>query len=123
MKSFNKDIGNLGEELSIRYLKNNNYKILDKNFRCKGGEIDIIVIKNSIVSFVEVKSRFFTSFGNPVEAITYSKQLKIINSAKYYIFKHNLYSYNIRFDVIEIIFDLNSTNYTINHIDDAFRLG
>lgn len=122
MKNFNKDIGNLGEELSVKYLKNNNYRILNKNFRCKGGEIDIITIKNSIISFVEVKSRFFTSFGNPIESITYSKQLKIINSAKFYIFKNNLYSYNIRFDVIEIIFDLNSTNYTINHIKDAFRL-
>lgn len=122
MKNFNKDIGNLGEELSIEYLKCNNYKILSKNFRCSKGEIDIVAIKNSIISFVEVKSRFFTSFGNPIEAITYSKELKIINSAKYYVFKNNLYNYNIRFDVIEIIFDLNSTNYTLNYIEDAFRL-
>ncbi|MDO4534731.1 MAG: YraN family protein [Clostridium perfringens] len=122
MKNFNKDIGDLGEELSIKYLENNNYKILDKNFRCKNGEIDIIAIKNSIISFVEVKSRFFTSFGKPRESITYSKQLKIINSAKYYVFKNDFYNYNIRFDVIEIIFDLNSTNYTLNYIKDAFRL-
>ena len=122
MKNFNKDIGNFGEELSIKYLEDNNYKVLDKNFRCKSGEIDIITLKNSIISFIEVKSRFFTSFGNPIESITYSKQLKIINSAKFYIFKNNLYNFNIKFDAIEIIFDLNSTNYTINHIEDAFRL-
>ena len=83
---------------------------------------DIIAIKISTLSFIEVKSRFFTSFGKPIESITHLKQLKIINSAKYYIFKNNLYNHNIQFDVIEIIFDLNNTNYDLNHIKDAFRL-
>lgn len=122
MKKFNKDIGNLGEKISIDYLKANDYKILNKNFICKNGEIDIIASKNSIIIFLEVKSRFFTSFGKPRESITFSKQLKIINSSKYYIFKNDLYNYNVRFDVIEIILDLNSTKYSLNHIEDAFRI-
>ena len=122
MKKLNKDIGDLGENLSIKYLRKHDYKILNRNFRCKSGEIDIIAIKNSTISFIEVKSRFFTSFGKPIESITHLKQLKIINSDKYYIFKNNLYNHNIQFDVIEIIFDLNNTNYDLNHIKDAFRL-
>lgn len=122
MKSLNKDIGNLGENISIEYLKKHNYKILNKNFRCKNGEIDIITMRNSIISFVEVKSRFFTTFGKPIESITYSKQLRIINSAKYYIFKNNLYNYNVQFDVIEIILNLDSTDYNLNHIENAFSL-
>lgn len=122
MKNFNKDIGILGEKISTDYLRINGHKILDKNFKCRKGEIDIISIKDSLIVFTEVKSRFFISFGKPREAITYTKQLNIINSAKYYIFKNNLYNYNIRFDVIEIILDLNSTKYNLNHIEDAFRI-
>lgn len=122
MKNFNKDIGNLGEIISANYLENNYYKILDKNFKCRNGEVDIIAIKNSTLTFVEVKSRFFTSFGNPCESVTYHKQSKIINCANYYIFKNNFYNYNIRFDIIEIVLDLNSTKHHLNHIKDAFRV-
>ena len=100
MKKYNKSIGFYGEDLSVEFLKKEGYSILEKNFNCSSGEIDIIAIKDEIISFIEVKSRFSNSFGNPKESVTFSKQGIIINVAKYYLHIKNLYNYYIRFDVI-----------------------
>lgn len=122
MRSYNKDIGFYGEKVSIDFLRNEGYKILEKNFNCSSGEIDIIVFKNNILSFIEVKSRFTNSFGNPKESVTCYKQRRIINSAKYYLHRKKLYDYYIRFDVIEVIFNFDCSKYEIEFLKDAFRL-
>lgn len=122
MKKYNKDIGFYGEDISVDFLRNEGYKILEKNFNCSSGEIDIIALKNNILSFIEVKSRFTTSFGNPKESVTCYKQHRIINSAKYYLHHKKLYDYYIRFDVIEVIFNFDCSKYEIEFLKDAFRL-
>lgn len=122
MKKYNKDIGFYGEDVSVDFLRNEGYKILEKNFNCSSGEIDIIALKNNILSFIEVKSRFTTSFGNPKESVTCYKQHRIINSAKYYLHHKKLYDYYIRFDVIEVIFNFDCSKYEIEFLKDAFRL-
>lgn len=121
MKNYNKEIGFYGENIALRFLQENNYKILEKNFNCSSGEIDLIVSKGEFLIFTEVKSRFSNSFGNPKESVTCFKQRRIINAAKYYMHIKKLYNFYIRFDVIEIIFNINYTNYSINFIQDAFR--
>lgn len=121
MKNFNKDIGNYGEDLSCDFLKRNGYYILSRNFRNNRGEIDIICKKDDLIIFVEIKSRYNFNYGSPIEAITYSKQKQIIKLCKFYIYINKIINFNIRFDVIEVIFNKDTNLYSINHITDAFR--
>lgn len=121
MNSFNKDIGNYGEELALTYLKDRGYRIISRNFRNKYGEIDLICKLKDLLIFIEVKSRFSSLYGSPLEAVTYFKQKQILKLCKLYIMKNNLYNLNCRFDVIEIYFNINNDLYSINHIIDAFR--
>ena len=106
--------GRRGEALAFNYLVEKNYKILNTNFSCKLGEIDIIAQKDSYIIFVEVKARSSNAFGAPPEAVTYSKQQHIKRTALYYLQKTNNLDKFCRFDVIEILGD------KINHIQDAF---
>ena len=122
MKAFNKDIGALGEDISEDYLKNLGYRILDKNFSCKCGEIDLIAIYKGYVCFIEVKTRYGINFGFPAEAVTYSKQRKIYKTAQVYISLKNIFDFNFRFDVIEVLLNGNDNNFLVNHIEDAFQL-
>lgn len=114
-----REIGKIYEELASDYLINNNYKILAKNYQKRSGEIDIIAQKNDIISFVEVKYRSTSTFYSPREAVTFSKQQKIIKTAEYYIFENfskNNCNYNYKFDIIEIV----GKEKLINHIENAF---
>lgn len=121
MKNFNKDIGNYGEDISYDFLKKQGYFVLSRNFRTKYGEIDIICKKNDLIIFIEIKSRYNYNHGSPIEAITYSKQMQIIKLCKFYIYTNNLIKYNVRFDVIEVFFNMDNNLHSINHITDAFR--
>lgn len=122
MKAFNKDIGALGEDIAETHLINLEYKILDKNFRCKSGEIDLIAVNNGYICFIEVKTRYGTKFGLPAESVTYSKQKKICKTAQVYICWKNIIDSNFRFDVIEIILNSSNNEVLVNHIEDAFQL-
>lgn len=122
MKAFNKDIGALGEDISENHLKNLGYKILEKNFRCKYGEIDLIAVNKNYICFVEVKTRYGTNFGMPSEAVNYSKQKKIYKTAQVYILKKNIINSNFRFDVIEVFLNSANNDFLINHIENAFQL-
>lgn len=113
-------VGKNGENIVCEYLKENNYEVIEKNFRAKHREVDIIVydkIKEELV-FCEVKTRSNVKYGNPSEAVNKQKQNNIIKVAKYYSYKRKLKDVPIRFDVIEVF--LNSRYYKINHIKRAF---
>lgn len=121
MKKYNKEIGTHGEIIAKNFLISNGYKILDMNYRNKYGEIDIICKLNNIIIFYEIKSRYTNSFGSPIESITYHKQNQIIKLSQIYIIKNKLLNYNIRYDIIEVIFNNLNASYTLNHVKDAFR--
>lgn len=110
-------LGNTYESQACKFLIDEGYEILDRNYQKRDGEIDIIVIKNEIISFVEVKYRKSDIFYTPSEAVTISKQKKIIKTAQYYIYEKNFNcNYNYTFDIIEIVGDTNR----ITHITNAF---
>ena len=115
-----KKIGDIGENYAVKYLKKKRYKIIERNFRSKTGEVDIICSKKDTLVFVEVKARSNSRFGTPAEAVNYYKQKKIILCTKYYLMKHKISNMNIRFDVIEIFLDNNYKLLDINHIENAF---
>ncbi|WP_326908947.1 YraN family protein [Sedimentibacter sp. MB31-C6] len=104
------------EKIAKKYLKDNGYLILEENFKNRFGEIDIIASKNGILSFIEVKGRKNKEFGLPREAVTLSKQRKIISAAKYYLMLKKIDDIQCQFDVIEIIL----LDKTITLIENAF---
>ena len=121
MHSYNKDIGSFGEALASDFLISKGYKILNMNFRNKFGEIDIICKKNNLLIFCEIKSRYSNSFGSPIESITCYKQKQIIKLSELYLISKKYYNFNVRYDIIEVIFNTITSSHIINHVQDAFR--
>jgi len=118
----NKILGNYGESLAQQYLQERGYRILEKNFRNKLGEIDLIALDGKTVCFVEVKTRHSVEQGQPYEAINSWKIRKLSQMATYYL-KHKCHSLEIlsRFDVISIVYDKNNfPSPSIQHIKNAF---
>ncbi|MEG0772298.1 YraN family protein [Clostridium sp.] len=122
MGVLNKSIGSHGEDIAETYLKEMGYTILERNFKCKIGEIDLIAKDDKYICFVEVKSRYGSLYGSPGESVTKLKQYKIYRTAQSYILKKKLYKFNFRFDVIEIILNNKDDNYSIKLIKDAFQI-
>lgn len=114
IKEFNKDKGESGEALAVKYLKKQKYKILETNYSNKLGEIDIIAQKKFTTVFVEVKYRTSEYFGLPREAVGEYKQRKLRQVATGYMVANNLLEERVRFDVIDIL------NGKITHIENAF---
>lgn len=101
---FRQEIGKWGENLACKYLEENNYKIIERNFLCRQGEIDIIakdILKSELV-FIEVKTRSNFKYGNPAEAVNPEKRKHMIQAIHYYIYKNNIKALPIRIDVLEV---------------------
>ena len=96
-----KKIGDYGELKATIYLKLHGYKIVERNYRTKFGEIDIIAYNDKCLCFIEVKTRSRKDYGLAYEAVNFKKQRKIINCALQYINENNITS-DIRFDVVEV---------------------
>ena len=114
-----KDIGALGEQLARDYLKKKGYCILETNFRCKQGEIDIVTKKNESLVFVEVRAKTGSDFGSPEESVTFAKREKLIASAFSYLNTHQ-YVYSIwRIDFVAVELDQKGKAIRIELIENA----
>ena len=113
------DLGKKGEEVSITFLKNKGFTILETNWRSGKNEIDIIAKDNSgrYLVFVEVKTRRSLYGGEPEVAVTFDKQKALIRAANAYVRVKNPKE-EIRFDIVSIL--LNQEGEKIKHIEDAF---
>ena len=112
-----------GEEIAANYLAARGYRILERNFRCKGGEVDIIArnpADRSLV-FIEVKARRGLTYGVPQLAVTTFKQRQISKAALTWLSKNRLHDTNARFDVIAILLHTDAA-HGIEHIENAFEL-
>ena len=116
-----KELGKLGEDKAVEFLILNGYKILERNWRFRKAELDIICQKDNILVFVEVKARSYNFFGAPEESISVYKENLIIDAASQYMVLHN-YEWEIRFDIISILFEKNKAPL-IYHYEDAFFPG
>ncbi len=96
--------GRLGEDLALNYLKKNGYRVVERNFRCNLGEIDIIATEGKTVVFVEVKSRWSERFGSPQMAVDTHKQKRISRVALVYMKSRGLKDRSARFDVVAVRF-------------------
>jgi putative endonuclease len=109
--------GRQGENDAVEYLKQKGYQILHQNYRYKRAEIDIIAQKDTLLVFLEVKTRSNLSFGMPESFVNANKASLITKAADQYIFQQNWHG-NIRFDIISVIITPQKTE--IEHFEDAF---
>lgn len=113
--------GEAKEEFAARYLERQGYKIWERNFRLRRGEIDIIANRGDQVIVVEVKMRSSEAYGQPFEAVTKRKQRTLSRMAEAYMVQRGLHKgWNVRFDVISIL-EREERSPQIEHFEDAFR--
>jgi len=102
----------LGEDKACEYLKKLGFKIIERNFRKRYGEIDIVAIEETkkdgkVLAFIEVKTRTSSQFGNPLEAITYWKLKSLIKTAEFYKISHKNLPESLRIDAVSVILNGN----------------
>ena len=118
----NQEIGKIGEKIAQDYLMKKNYSILEKNFSCYLGEIDIIAkLKNNHdIIFIEVKTRTQSIYGRPAEAVNTKKLMHLYRVAEYYLKLNHFENNPIQFDVIEILHseNLGLRNTKLHHIQN-----
>lgn len=115
-----KQIGAAGEELAASYLKRKGYRILERNYRWRRGEIDVVAEKERIMVFVEVKTARQPFFGAPESWVDEHKQRQIGRAAQHYLFEREIADVDCRFDVIAITRERGRWN--VEHIENAFWL-
>jgi putative endonuclease len=113
-------LGVSGERAARNYLRLHGFLILERNFKSKYGEIDIIAREKDTIAFIEVKTRRSDELGYPEEAVNYYKQKKIIQCARHYIHKKHIDEMNIRFDIVSVM-SKGRFRKEIKLIRDAFR--
>lgn len=113
------ELGEIGEDLAVAHLRKLRYKILERNFRCKFGEIDIVALDGKSLVFIEVKARSTGEFGSPLTGVTPRKQRQLVKVALAYLQKHRLFNRQARFDVVAV--EMDSGKKTINVIRNAFE--
>jgi putative endonuclease len=112
----NKELGQEGEQLAADYLKKNNWKVLEMNYRYSHSEVDLIGQKDQLLVFFEVKTRTNTAFGMPEDFVNEKKAESVIRAANHYVEQIN-WEGNIRFDIISIV---KKDDFELTHIEDAF---
>ena len=120
MSDATKKFGSIGENIAAKFLESHGYKILNRNFRIRSAEIDIIAEIDNTIIFVEVKARKNLRRGNPAEAVNLRKQKKIIEAASVFLQDDKFFNRPCRFDVIEIY--SNGKNFELRHIENAFEV-
>ena len=114
-----REIGNLGERIAAGYLRGNGYEIVETNYRCQYGEIDIIARKDDTLVFVEVRTRTSTLYGSPEESITRTKIAHLLAVADDYVAGKTGLPTERRVDVIAVRLDPGGQVSSIRHIENA----
>jgi putative endonuclease len=120
-KSDNSAKGQIGETIAITFLKGQGFSIVERNFRCVCGELDIVARDGRAIVFVEVKCRKNLDYGPPQLAVTPFKQRQISKAALVWLGKRKLYDVEARFDVVAILLREHDLP-VIEHIRNAFDL-
>ena len=113
------ELGRIGENILADYITKLGYKVVERNFACNQGEIDIVAKDKEELVFIEVKTRTDISYGEASEAVTDTKKRHLINSIKYYIYKQKLENQPIRIDVAEVY--INKGKVKVNYIKQAIE--
>ena len=113
-------LGKEGERVAEQYLRKKGYRVVERNYRCSAGEVDLIVLDRRVIVFVEVKTRTDHRFGTPLEAVEFRKQRKMIQAAQFFLSQKKLHQRDARFDVVGISWP--GGEPLVEHVQNAFEL-
>ena len=113
-----KPLGRKGEDLAASHFRDQGWEVLDRNWRTRLGEIDLVCRDHDTIVFVEVKTRASADFARPDQSVTQRKQAKLRRLVEYYLVTHRLESRDVRFDVLGVTLD--SRRPEFEHIVGAF---
>ena len=113
-------LGELGERIAERWLKRRGWRVVQRRFRSGHRDIDLVVERDGTVAFVEVKARRCLQFGDPIEAVNWSKQKDLVRSASVWIDRHGRPTECYRFDVVGILVE--GDRVRVRHVPNAFSV-
>ncbi len=111
------DLGKKAEERAVLFLQKHGYKILERNWRFKKAEVDVIAQKKEVLAVIEVKTRSSNYFGNPQDFVNQKKIQLLVEAINEYVISKDL-DVEVRFDIVAIVQNKNTTK--IEHLEDAF---
>lgn len=106
MRRYCKRLGDAGEDFAAKTLEDMGYEILERKYRTKMGEIDLIAIRDGVIHFIEVKTRTGDDFGYPADAVTETKQSHIRRVSDSYLAKRRVMWRSVSLDVVEVTFNM-----------------
>lgn len=112
--------GTRGEELAASYLTSRGYRILDRNWRFHHKELDLVVERDGMVAFVEVKARDSGGWGHPLDGIGWRKRRDLLAAARGWIVKKGRREWSYRFDAVVVVRD--GHGLRLDHVEDAWRV-
>ena len=113
-------LGREGERIAEAYLRKKGYRVVERNYHCPVGELDLVVLDRRVIVFVEVKTRTDERFGAPLESVDRRKQRKMIKAALFFLSRHRLHHREARFDVVGISFM--EREPVVEHVENAFEI-
>lgn len=116
---YTQKIGRYGEDLATRFLISKGFEILERNWRTRYGELDIIAKKREVIHFVEVKTRTGLDSGEPEEAINYFKMRRLQGAAQSFLLLHNLTEIACQFDSLAIVLNLKAKKAKVRLIENV----
>lgn len=114
MGAHNAAVGRGGEEMAAAHYRARGYAVLERNWRCAAGEIDLVCARGQTLVICEVKARWRTQTGHPLEAVTHAKQMRLRRLAAAYLVGQTAYWEEIRFDVVSVL------GRTLHVVEGAF---
>lgn len=120
-----KELGKKGENYAKLYLQRKLYRIIEQNWQCRSGELDLIALHQEQLIIVEVRTRTTSSntvynYGTAEESVDARKQVKLRKLAELYMYQKNAGNNNVRFDVITVYVDPEAEGYRVHHYENAF---
>lgn len=120
MSAASQSFGALGERIAERWLRERGWRVVQRRFRSGHRDIDLVVEREGVVAFVEVKARRGSGFGGPVEAVNWRKQKELGRSARVWVARHGRSTDAYRFDVVGVLVE--GERVRIRHVEGAFLL-
>lgn len=114
-------LGQRAEAMAATYLEEHGYTVVARNWRRPEGELDLVVAREGLCVFVEVRSRTGVERGHPLETVNASKRARVLRAARLYLNEEKPPAAVFRFDVVGVTFSLDDTPPEIVHIEDAFQ--
>ncbi|HOW58804.1 MAG TPA: YraN family protein [Candidatus Omnitrophota bacterium] len=119
-RPFHLSLGDRGETVACDFLRKEGYEIVQKNYKCKLGEIDVVAKRRGRIAFVEIKTRTSVQFGSPQEAVNFKKQEKLAKLAEWYLKEKKITNSPIAFDVVAVHWE-DGKRPLVRLIKDAFE--